>query len=162
MKTIITYVISVLMSAMMVAAVGGISVIHHYCGCNEEVTASRYIEEEYCDHVEEIATTCCSNETVVSSCCSMDGSENHCNGNCCQTENEFFRLTDSFTAPVRQDILDINPVTIELPVEIALIENNFDQEVDGCVIEWDSSPPPSSLEIRSFLSRLTLSPPSVV
>jgi hypothetical protein len=160
-KKFFTYAISMLLSAMMLAAVGGISVIHQYCGCNAEVTSSLFFEDECCDHHDEMATTCCSSGQMEPTCCSSGQAEEGCNGSCCQTDNEFIRLTDSFTAPARQDINDLSPVTVELPASFTLIEDIVDEDTEGFLIDWDSSPPPSSVKIRSFLSRLTLSPPSV-
>lgn len=162
MEKFIKHTVSIVMSIMIVAAVGGISVIHHYCGCNEQQSASLFIEENCCGHANEMAASCCSSDAKSASCCNAeaDNHEGHqCDGDCCYSNNTYLRLTDSFTVPEKTDIQEIQLEITGIPVQIMMAQEMIDDPSEGSILERDHAPPPSIIKIFTYLNRFKLSPP---
>jgi hypothetical protein len=100
MAQLIKQISHFVMALLLVIAVGGFSLIQHYCNCAEEMKTSIIFESNDC-HADVTPESCCKEEIIeIESCCSVvesDHSEKHtCNSNNCCTEDFTFLKTDVF------------------------------------------------------------------
>ena len=154
--------IGILFTALLlIAATGGYSIYRHYCDCQDMLTTSVFLEVE-CEHdkVASDVPSCCSVESHEMSCCSSENSENEghaCHsGDCCHTNSEFLKISDSYTpAQAKISFEVLAPAAVLHGQEILL--NEAEPEPTGTFYS-DSSPPLSGRQILLEIHQLKLSP----
>jgi hypothetical protein len=146
---------------LLIAASGGYSIYQHYCECLEMMTTSVFLDVE-CAHDRDAAEThtCCSNKDYHMSCCSSgnDDTDNHnCHsGECCQTNIQFLKINDSYTAWKDNTTFYVIDITSMLSDgEDLSIQDNH---VKAKQYFSDSSPPLSGRKLLLEIHQLKIAP----
>jgi hypothetical protein len=146
MKTVVRHIVTYFSALLIVAATGGISLIEHYCGCQNEQRSSLFTESVQC-HLED-NESCCADKTYQTTdlCCSKDtGSEeksqhHHSDHDCCSTVYSYYKTDQvNLKKPVTA------PGKFFHSYVVLLVDSRMDQESSGSVFGFrDAHPPPTA------------------
>jgi hypothetical protein len=145
---------------LLVAATGGYSVFRHYCECEDCVIASVFLEAT-CEHDQEPAEkSCCAAPSHEPSCCVSEMQErgdSHCHsGNCCHTNVQFLKISDSFSAGQYKSVDKIFIAAVKLPDNDILADEHLAVVVS--TYYTDTSPLLTGREILLHHHQLKLAP----
>jgi hypothetical protein len=132
---IIKHISTILLSFYLILAMGGLSIFHHMCSCNSNVTTSIIVEN-----------SCCSGNTVEPVSCHADSEHNTCSDSSCddcncETEVEFLSINETIT--VDQYRITESSISYSSAIKSFVSFNalNTDKRKDPQGFIEDTSPP---------------------